>query len=209
MIAAMLPPSRKDLKFLRVGVVVVVTAFGAMACSSRAAVPATAPATSQQPAGDANTVGDIPDNQAFVVYTPTDQPFTVTVPEGWARTDVAGGVEFSDKLNSITIASQPAAVAPTVDSVSTQELPGIAAKTANFRRGDVVMVTRKAGQAVLATYGSDSPPNPVTGKVIPQSVELYEFFKPGQLVTLTLSGPTAADNVDPWRIVTDSFVWKP
>ena len=206
MIAAMLPPSRKSRIFPRVGFVVAVAAFGAIACVAHSAAP---PATSQQAAVDANTVGDIPDNQAFVTYTPTDQSFTVTVPEGWARTDVVEGAEFSDKLNTITIIGDSAASAPTVYSVSTHELPGIAAKTANFRRGDVVMVTRKAGQAVLATYGADSPPNPVTGKVVPQSVERYEFFKSGRQVTITLTGPTAADNVDPWRIVTDSFAWKP
>jgi hypothetical protein len=207
MIAAMLPPSRKSRILPRVGFIVAVAAFGAIACVAHSATPA--PATSQQPAGDANTVGDIPDNQAFVTYTPTDHSFTVTVPEGWARTDVGDGAEFSDKLNTITIIGEPAASAPTVDSVSTQELPGIAAKTTNFRRGDVVMVTRKAGQAALATYGADSPPNPVTGKVVPQSVERYEFFKSGRQVTITLTGPTAADNVDPWRTVTDSFAWKP
>ncbi|CAN5372632.1 lipoprotein [soil metagenome] len=185
------------------------TAFGAIACATHTAPPAAAPITSQQPSGDANTVGDIPDNQAFVAYTPADGSFTVTVPEGWARTDIAGGAAFGDKLNSITVTSQPALTAPTVDSVNAKELPGIAAKATNFRRGDVVMVTRKAGRAVLATYGADSPPSPVTGKVIPQSVERYEFFRPGEQVTITLSGPTAADNVDPWRVVTDSFAWKP
>jgi hypothetical protein len=28
------------------------------------------------------------------------------------------------------------------------------------------------------------------------------------MLTLTLSGPTNADNVDPWKIVTDSVRWQ-
>jgi hypothetical protein len=42
-----------------------------------------------------------------------------------------------------------------------------------------------------------------------QSVERYEFFRNGHTVTLTLAGPVGADNVDPWRRITDSFAWSP
>ena len=48
-----------------------------------------------------------------------------------------------------------------------------------------------------------------TGKVTAQSVERYEFFRNGRTVTLTLAGPVGADNVDPWRRITDSFAWSP
>ena len=37
----------------------------------------------------------------------------------------------------------------------------------------------------------------------------YEFFRNGQTVALTLAGPLGADNVDPWRHITDSFRWAP
>jgi len=30
----------------------------------------------------------------------------------------------------------------------------------------------------------------------------------GTEVVLTLAGPKGADNVDPWRTVTDSLAWK-
>jgi hypothetical protein len=39
-------------------------------------------------------------------------------------------------------------------------------------------------------------------------VERYVFFHKGKDVVLTLSGPKGADNVDPWRIVTDSLRWS-
>ena len=64
-----------------------------------------------------------------------------------------------------------------------------------------------AGSAVLITYQADSAPNEVTGKVVADAVERYEFWDNGTTVVLTLSGPVGADNVDPWRTVTDSFRW--
>jgi hypothetical protein len=55
------------------------------------------------------------------------------------------------------------------------------------------------------TYLARSPVNPVTGRSQTDAVERYVFFHNGQRVVLTLSGPKGADNVDPWRIVTDSL----
>ena len=54
----------------------------------------------------------------------------------------------------------------------------------------------------------DAPADPVTGKVVHDAVERYEFWRAGTEAILTLSGPVGADNVDPWRIVTDSFRWR-
>jgi hypothetical protein len=48
----------------------------------------------------------------------------------------------------------------------------------------------------------------VTGKAKTDAVERYLFVHKGKRVTLTLSGPKGADNVDPWRLVTDSLSWK-
>ena len=59
---------------------------------------------------------------------------------------------------------------------------------------------------MLVTYEADSAPNAVTGKAVREAVERYTFWRAGQQVVLTLSGPKGADNVDPWRIVTNSLV---
>ncbi|MFC4890544.1 hypothetical protein [Streptomyces beijiangensis] len=70
-------------------------------------------------------------------------------------------------------------------------------------------VQRKGGTAVLALYRVQSPPDQVTGKSVQQDVERYAFRKKGGgQAVLTLSGAVGADNVDPWRIVTDSFRWS-
>jgi hypothetical protein len=116
-------------------------------------------------------------------------------------------VLFTDKLNTVRVESVAAASAPTVDSARGTELPAVTASAANARPGEVTAVHRNAGDAVLITYQADSPADPVTGKVVRDSVERYEFFHGGTEVIVTLSGPVGADNVDPWRTVTDSLRW--
>jgi hypothetical protein len=56
-------------------------------------------------------------------------------------------------------------------------------------------------------YSADSQPDPVTGKVYRNSVERYEYYRNGTEAIVTLTAPAGADNVDPWRQVTDSFRW--
>ncbi len=155
-----------------------------------------------------NPAGDIPDNQVFVDYTPPSGGYHLKVPEGWARSEAGGAVVFTDKLNSVRMETAAAASAPTVQSATQTEVPAIKASAKNYEAGKVSQLSRKAGPAVLITYRADSDANPVTGKVIHLDVERYEFWRNGTEAILTLSGPVGADNVDPWRIVTDSFGWR-
>jgi len=187
------------------------------ACASGSATSATTgtSATSTTASGavdpnapEVNPAGDIPDNQVFVPFQAPSGDFTVQVPEGWAQSTDGTAVVFTDKLNTIRIEETQASSAPTVGSVTSTVVPEIASTSKNYEAGNVSMVTRNAGGVVLVTYRADSAPNDVTGKVIHLDVERYEFYSNGHLVTLTLSGPQGADNVDPWRIVTDSFAWS-
>ena len=150
--------------------------------------------------------GDIPDNQVFVTFPWPDGRFSVDVPEGWAQTESNGVVTFTDKYNSVAIQSASATAAPTVDSVTSTGLTDVSTE-ASFVLKDVTTVTRKGGEAVLATFEVGSAPNEVTGKRALLAVERYVFFNNGTKVVLTLSGAKGADNVDPWRIVSDSLKW--
>jgi hypothetical protein len=152
--------------------------------------------------------GDIPDNQAFVAFSPADNRYTVKVPEGWARADAAAHVTFTDKLNVIDIVVVAAAAAPTTDSAKIEEPPKLAATTRCFQLVAVNSVSRKAGPVVLIRYKVDALPDPVTGKTVRDDVERYEFWRNGTLALVTLSAPAGSDNVDPWKIVTDSFAWR-
>jgi hypothetical protein len=194
---------------------IALSAVAALAACSSAAKPSpgtvgsTGVASPGSHATESAPPGDIPDTQAFVAYPSTTGRYSVNVPEGWARTSAGRTVAFTDKYNSIQIATSAMATAPTVTSARTSELPVIGAAASGFRAGDVKTVTRTAGSAILITYQADSAPNPVTGKVALEAVERYEFWRSGTEVTITLASPVGSDNVDPWRKVTDSFAWTP
>ena len=159
-------------------------------------------------AADASPAGDIPDTQAYVPYQPSSGRYTLTVPEAWARTDTTNGALFVDKFNSARIESIAPADEPTVASVTTHDVP-LLVRDGAVLHGKVANVLRKAGPAVRVAYTQNGQPDAVTGKTVPLSVERYEFWRGGTLVTITLSGAKGADNVDPWRTVTNSFAWAP
>ena len=132
------------------------------------------------PAPETNPAGDIPDNQAFVPFTPPTGLFTVSVPEGWARSTEGAATVFTDKLNTVRIETRPLATAPNTESVSVDELPAIASSTPGYRPGGVTAVQRNAGPVMLITYQGTSPTNPVTGKTGTDAIERYEFWRDGR-----------------------------
>jgi hypothetical protein len=159
-------------------------------------------------AEESNPLGDIPDNQVYVAYHPADGSFSVDVPEGWSRSDVADGVSYTDKLNTVTVQVRPGQPEPNRDTVLGNELAAIADSGRNVVIGTVETVTLPAGSAVHGTYAEDSAPDPVTGRVIRDDVELYVFWKDGTEVLVSLRGPHGADNVDPWKQISTSFSWQ-
>ena len=179
------------------------------ATSSAAAAPATA-ASSQTGAAPAGTEtpppGDIPDTTAHVPFRQGSGQYEVKVPEGWARTVSPAAVLFTDKLNVISVWTAKAA-APTMASARAVEVPAIRRPLHGFALTGVSVVSRPAGTAILIRYSADSRPDPVTGKVYKDTFERYEFYRNGTEAVLLLGGPAGADNVDPWRTVTNSFRW--
>jgi hypothetical protein len=95
----------------------------------------------------------------------------------------------------------------TPQAVRATILPGLTASVPKFALTSITPVTRPAGTGVLVRYQGDSPQDPVTGKVVRDAFEQYIFTRGGRLVSLTLAGPTNADNVDPWRTVSESLRW--
>ena len=177
-----------------------VTACGGSSGSSSKTAATAAP--------EVSPAGDIPDTQAFVPFSPPSGGYSIQVPEGWARTDLATGATFTDKLNSIRVEASAASAAPDTGSIKTVDVPALQSSVAGFALGQISTVTRTAGDGVLLTYQGAGAPDAVTGKSVTQDVERYQFWKAGNLVTITLTSPRGADNVDPWKTVTNSFGWQ-
>jgi hypothetical protein len=190
--------------------VVVVLALAVAGCggssSSGGGAAATTAVNPNKP--EKSPAGDIPDNQAYVAYTPPGAGFSVKVPEGWARQASGGAVTFTDKLNSIRMETTSAPGPLSLARARSSEVPKLSKTVKGFAGAKVSSVSRSAGSATRITYLADSAADPVTGKVRRNAVERYVFFHGGRDVVLTLSGPRGADNVDPWKLVTDSLRWK-
>jgi hypothetical protein len=180
----------------------------ALAACGGAASSGTAQSSAAPSSADTNTSGDIPDTQAYVSFTPTSGGYSLKVPEGWTSTANGSTVTFTSHFNSIGVATQPAAKAPTIASVTASEVPALQSGTSGFMLRNVSSVRRSAGDAVLTRYTSQSQADPVTGRTVRLDVERYEFWRGGVQSTLTLADPAGSDNVDPWRTITDSFTWR-
>jgi hypothetical protein len=177
-------------------------------------VPASAPAATatvapapEAPAPEVSEPGDIPDNQVFVPFT-APGGIVVSVPEGWARSADGPATVFTDKYNSVRVEVRSRSTPADVAGSRSTEVSQLRTAVPGFTLTDVRKVPRKAGTAVLITYEANSPANPVTGRSVRESVERYAFWNGGREAVLTLSGAKGADNLDPWRIVTDSLRWR-
>ncbi|GFG51860.1 hypothetical protein CQY20_07560 [Mycolicibacterium agri] len=195
------------LSVVMAGLTTVLLLGGCAASDSGPSGSAAHSGTATTAAPESNPAGDIPDTQVFVPFTPPAGLFTVLVPEGWARTTEGTATSFTDKANTVRIETAASAEAPSTESVQVDELPAIASSTPGYRPGTVSAVQRKAGSVIVITYQGTSAPNPVTGKTGIDAFERYDYWRNGHEAILTLSGPVGADNVDPWRTITDSLQW--
>lgn len=161
----------------------------------------------QAVAPEHNPPGDIPDNQVFVRYT-SPAGYEVQVPEGWSRKVSADTVSFADKYDVISIVIAPAAMAPTVSSVQTSDVPQLMKDGRAVAVKNVSLHNLKAGPVVRIVYQANSEPNAVTGKQTRLEHERFSYFHNQKLVTLDLAAPLGADNVDQWQLISNSFRWK-
>jgi hypothetical protein len=186
---------------------VLVTAVILSFLTMPSAHPATAFAAEVPALAEKNPPGDIPDNQVFIDYH-SPQRFTLKVPEGWARTDAPEGVSFVDKFDGLAVIISTAKVAPTVESVKRDYVPMMERSGRAVKVGGVRAVKLPAGDAILISYSSNSEPNPVTNKQVRLEDHRYLYFKDGKMAELDLYAPFGADNVDQWRLMSQSFRWQ-
>jgi hypothetical protein len=58
------------------------------------------------------------------------------------------------------------------------------------------------------TYSRRSAPDPVTGKRLPLTIDRYEFPHGGKVAVVDLVTPVGVDNVDAYRLISESFQWQ-
>jgi hypothetical protein len=166
-------------------------------------------AAAQSPVpAESNPPGDIPDTTVYVPYRSPAGHVALKVPEGWSRKSTPASSTFTSNLNSITMAWMRMAGAPTVGSARATTVRALQATTLAFRLQAVRAVSLPGGPAVEVIYQVNSPPNPVTGRQYRLVIERFEFYRKGRGAVLSLSSAVGSDNVDPWRIVSESFRWR-
>ncbi len=180
----------------------------ALAVLSTASVPFVAPAhaeTAVKP--EKNPPGDIPDTQVFVTFT-SDGGYSLKVPEGWARTDTGTGAQFVDKLDAVSVTLTPLDSVPSVDWVKAHYLPQMQQAGRAVKVIAVQVVDLSSGPAIQIAYSANSDPNPVTAKQVRLEGIRYLIWHKGALVALDVTAPLGADNVDQWKLMSNSFGWK-
>ena len=170
--------------------------------SGQAAIP-----TESAIAPEQNPPGDIPDNQAFVVYSSASGGYSISVPEGWARQESGPNVAFTDKLHRISVNVNCADVAPTVESARAEANAPLSDTIPAFTLVDVRDVSLSSGPAILIQYQANSAPDEVTGKQIRVDVDRYEIYHDGTLAVVSLESPAGSDNVDVSSQISGSFQW--
>lgn len=156
---------------------------------------------------ESNPPGDIPDTTVYVPYQSAAGHLLLKVPEGWSRKTATTSSTFTSNLNSIAVAWPPMAAVPTVTSARAATVPALQAHTLAFRLQAVRAVSLPGGPAVEIIYQVNSPPNPVTGRQYRLMIERFELYHNGRGAVLELSSAVGSDNVDPWRVVSESFRW--
>jgi hypothetical protein len=154
-----------------------------------------------------NPPGDIPDSQVFIRYDSKDG-YSLQVPEGWARTDLPYGASFIDKLDGVVLTQSARPTAPTAESVKKDYVPSLEKEARAVKIDSVKSVKLPGGNAIRINYSSNSAPNEVTNKQVRLENQRFLFFRDDKLVALELYAPLGADNVDQWKLMSESFQWK-
>jgi hypothetical protein len=152
---------------------------GEVGSGAAASTPTESPKSGAQGSpseAQAAATGDIPDNQAFLVFHDSQAGYSIRYPEGWARKGSANDVTFQEKANTVHVIVRNGAA------------------------------QGKAG--VKSTFTGRSAPDPVTGKRLPLTIDRYEFPKGGKVAVVDLVTPVGVDNVDAYRLISESFQWQ-
>jgi hypothetical protein len=152
---------------------------------------------------NATAAGDIPDNQVFLIFRDSRAGYSMKYPEGWAQQSSGDSVTFRDKNNIIrAIVSSGAAWTKAAVQADVHALKGAQVQ------GSPIAITLSGRPAFKVVYRTVSAPNPVTGKRLTLTVDRYYLWKQGRRAVLDLGCPVGVDNVDAYRLISESFRWS-
>jgi hypothetical protein len=105
--------------------------------------------------------------------------YSIKYPEGWTKKGSGRDLRFSDKDNSVHL------------------VLGSGQPPVKLSHGRAKLTLRRQGQ-----------PNPVTGQRPQLVIDRYVYGKRGRVATLDLATPKGVDNVDAYRLISNSFKWQ-
>jgi hypothetical protein len=129
----------------------------------------------------------------------------MSYPEGWTRKGSGNDVTFSNNNNIIHVVISKAGPATTASVAA--ELNQLKQSVSSLTFTAPQNIQLKSGSVVKATYSTRSSPNPVTGKTVLLIVDRYQLSNRGKRATLDLGTPKGVDNVDAYRMISNSFRW--
>ncbi|MGD9734099.1 MAG: hypothetical protein AB7V58_00585 [Solirubrobacterales bacterium] len=150
--------------------------------------------------------GDIPDNQVFLLFTNKPAGYAVRYPEGWARTGSGNDVTFREKGNVIHIAVHKGPMPS--EATATEGVEELQKADPTVKSQAPENVELKGQPGVKIEYSRQSAPDPVTGKSVPLVVDRYEIGNGGKVAVIDLATPEGVDNVDAYRMISESFQWR-
>lgn len=159
-------------------------------------------------AAESNPPGDIPDSQVFVIYTSSAGGYKLQAPEGWARTENGTDVTFVSHFDGVKVGISSVSYTLSSDNIKNNYVPGLVSSGRAVTVTSVTEVKLKDQSAVKIAYTSNSEPDPVTNKQIRLENESYLLIKNGKMAVLTLWAPSGSDNVDQWKLISESFAWS-
>jgi hypothetical protein len=150
--------------------------------------------------------GDIPDNQQFLSFKNRGGGYLISYPEGWARSGNGADVTFQDKSN--TIAIKVASGSQPTPASTAAALKQEATTDPCLTPGQPQATSAGPNQVIKVTYTTQGQKSPVTGQRPKITVDRYVYFRGGKVATVDLATPVGVDNVDAYRMISESFRWS-
>lgn len=169
--------------------------------------PARTPEAGPPSEAESAATGDIPDNQVFLQFRDPKAGYSIRYPEGWARRGSGSDVTFREKANVIHVVVKPGPAPSEASARAGVEALAKSDPTIKVKAAESLSLGGATARKV--TYSRMSAPDPVTGKRLPLVIDRYEYGHGGKVAVADLATPVGVDNVDAYRMISESFRWLP